>query len=143
MSRGTVLIETHVARSRRLLRGRRSVLARLLMLERLFANTPIWRQYREYELHPEDRSNWFGPNIQAVIEAFESGGFATTHLKSWGERAAFRAELRPELLARLAEGSYEGLADHGLDLLGLQHAPRGIYRPETPQDPSGPPRTHG
>ncbi len=128
VSRGTVLIETHVVRDRLLLRGARSALARMLCLSKWFSNTPIWRQYASCELHPEDRSNWFGPNARAVIESFESGGFATEHLRSWGERASFRAELRSELLERLERGTYEGLAPHCGHICGIASPPGVLFR---------------
>ena len=129
VSRGSVLVETHVVRDRFLLRGRRSWLARFVCLSRIFSDTPIWRQYAACELHPRDRSNWFGPNIPAVIESFESGGFVTEHLSSWGERAGFRATLAVELVERLQNGSYEGLAAHEVDVgLGERQSPS-IFRP--------------
>ena len=58
-------------------------------------DTPLWRQYREFELHPQDQSNWFGPNVIAVLEAFQSAGFDIAHIRSWGNRAAFRAKVGP------------------------------------------------
>ncbi|MDA0266582.1 MAG: DUF1698 domain-containing protein [Cyanobacteria bacterium] len=110
VSKKTVLIETHVVNSRRLLRKPYSIIGRLLPLSLLFKSTPIWRQYREFELHPEDQSNWFGPNIQAVTESFETAGFDIVHLSSWAaDRAVFRAEAKDERPARFA-GTYEGLA---------------------------------
>lgn len=128
VARGTVLIETHVVRDRFLLRGRRRLLARVLGLSGLFSQTPIWRQYAAFELHPRDQSNWFGPNPRAVIEAFESGGFAARHLCSWGDRAAFCATVCPELLTRFSHGSYEGLAHHGAASVEAVQ-PAGLFRP--------------
>ncbi len=128
--RGTVLVETHVVRDRLLLRGRRSLAARLLGLSRWFDQTPIWRQYGDYELHPQDRSNWFGPNVPAVVESFESAGFATNHLCSWGDRASFRARLQPKLLDRFTNGSYEGLAAVCTPLTGLLPPVGGLLRKE-------------
>jgi hypothetical protein len=37
------------------------------------------KELREFELHPTDQSNWFGPNIAAVIESFDTAGFRTQH----------------------------------------------------------------
>jgi len=82
----------------------------MLGLSLLFKKTPVWRQYQEYELHPQYQSNWFGPNIQAVIESFESAGLDTTHLASRKDRATFKAEVRSELPKRLTSGTYEGLS---------------------------------
>ena len=70
------------------------------------ARTPFWRQYRDDELQPGDASNWFGPNTTAVLEAFESAGFAIEGTRAWGNRAAFRARA-VEIPRRLAQGSYE------------------------------------
>lgn len=108
VSRGSVLVETHVVGNRYLLRKPFSVVARFLNLASFFKATPIWRQYREYELHPQDQSNWFGPNPQAVLESFQSAGFDIVHLMSWGDRAAFKAEVKSEIPSRLRFGSYEG-----------------------------------
>ena len=118
--RGCVLIETHVVQDKYLLRGKRAILARVLRLSRWFSQTPIWRQYAAYELHPEDRSNWFGPNVQAVLEAFMSAGFATRHIKTWGDLASFRAEPDSALLDRMVNGSYEGNAPFFGHLTGLE-----------------------
>lgn len=61
---------------------------------------PLWRFYRRDELN-RDHSNWFGPNIPAVQQAFESAGFSTKFLSASGGRARFRAVVRegmPEFL---------------------------------------------
>lgn len=111
VSKGTVLIETHIVNSRFLLRKPYSIIGRFLPLSLLFQSTPIWRQYREYELHPKDSSNWFGPNIQAVTESFESAGFDIVHLLSWtADRAVFRAEAKSSKSTRLVD-TYEELAE--------------------------------
>jgi tRNA (mo5U34)-methyltransferase len=108
ISTGDVLIETHVVGNRLLLRGRLAPLARIIRLASWFHRTPVWRQYREFELQGGDRSNWFGPNACAVIEAFDSAGFRTKRLRAWGERATFRATARTEHASWL-DGSYEGV----------------------------------
>ena len=74
VSRGDVLIETHTVTSRQLLRAPLWILGLMMPLSALFRATPIWRQYKEFELHPEDQSNWFGPNIAAVVEFIRDGG---------------------------------------------------------------------
>lgn len=111
VSRGDVLIETHVIDHRSWLRGPLGFLARLVR------GTPVWRQYREFELHREDQSNWFGPNIVAVLEAFQSAGFSIAHTRSWRDRATFRAKAGP-LPERLLKHSYESFAANA-DLVGL------------------------
>jgi tRNA (mo5U34)-methyltransferase len=76
---------------------------------------PLWRFYRLDELN-SDYSNWFGPNIAAVQQAFESAGFATQLLNSGGSRARFHAVLRQEIpeflnIACQEAESYEVLMD--------------------------------
>ena len=117
---GTVYTETHIASNRLLLRKPFYPIGRILNLSSWFQSTPIWRQYKEYELHPEDRSNWFGPNIPAAIESFDSAGFTTVHLKTWnGDRAAFKSEIDRELPDRIISGSYEGVSPANANLTGL------------------------
>ena len=97
VSRGDVLIETHTVTSRQLFARRSGCLRPHDPRRRCSATTPIWRQYREFELHPEDQSNWFGPNRAAVIESFETAGFRVAYLNSWdyGARSTFRASAVP------------------------------------------------
>jgi len=76
---------------------------------------PLWRFYRFDELN-NDQSNWFGPNIAAVQQAFESAGFSTTLLNAGGGRGRFHAVVRegmPEFLnIRCNEAnSYDVLMD--------------------------------
>lgn len=130
LSRGAVLIETHIVTDDLLLRKPFTILARLLMLSRLFRSTPIWRQYRAYEAHPEDPSNWFGPNVQAVIEAFESAAFDVTHLGSWGRRATFRAQVNPERSKQQLRGAYESVFSANARLAGVPYRRTHRYRDE-------------
>jgi len=57
---------------------------------------PLWRFYRFDELN-NDHSNWFGPNIAAVQQAFESAGFSTEFLSSSGGRARLHAVVREDM----------------------------------------------
>jgi tRNA (mo5U34)-methyltransferase len=118
VSRGEVLVETHVIDHHPWLRGRLSFLSKLPLVRSTLRATPLWRQYREFELHPEDQSNWFGPNVAAVLEAFQTAGFDIAHTRSWGERAAFRAAVKP-VPARLLHHTYEGLFSANAEVLGL------------------------
>jgi tRNA (mo5U34)-methyltransferase len=129
VSRGDVLIETHTVPSWRLLRSPLWVLGAAVHLATLFRTTPIWRQYREFELHPTDQSNWFGPNIAAVIESFDTAGFRTQHLNSWefGDRSTFRATAVP-LPARLTDSTYEGLSRLHTHLTGIKREEVDLYR---------------
>jgi len=58
VSCGEVLIETHTLTSRHLLRAPLWLFGALSGLAAIFRGTPLQRQYKEYELHPEDQSNW-------------------------------------------------------------------------------------
>lgn len=109
VSSGEVYVETHVIDHHSWLRGRLGLLTKLLGRGAGVAmrTTPIWRQYREFELHPQDQSNWFGPNVLAVLEAFQSSGFTIVHTRSWRNRAAFRARACP-IPPRLLKHTYEG-----------------------------------
>src|SRR5262249_21194629 len=81
--RGSVYIETHVSSDPPPVRG---WLARWMQTlsgdggER--PEVPVWRFYKGDELN-RDKSNWFGPNCRAVIEAFDSAGFNTELRKTW------------------------------------------------------------
>ncbi len=129
VSRGDVLIETHTLTDRYLLRWPLWPLSIATHLSALFRRTPIWRQYRDFELHPQDRSNWFGPNIPAVIEGFETAGFKARHLASWeyGSRSTFRASAVP-IPSRLLTGTYEGSSTLNAPVTGLKSADTPLYR---------------
>jgi tRNA (mo5U34)-methyltransferase len=78
-------------------------------------DVPLWRFYRLGELNG-DESNWFGPNVAAVRQAFESAGFATKFLNSGGGRGRFRAVLQGEMpeflnIACHEAGSYDVLME--------------------------------
>jgi tRNA (mo5U34)-methyltransferase len=76
-----VFIETHIS-DEELSRGDKDI--------------PLWRFYRLNELN-SDYSNWFGPNIAAVRQAFESAGFSTRFLNSSGGRGRFHAVMREDM----------------------------------------------
>jgi tRNA (mo5U34)-methyltransferase len=129
VSRGDVLIETHTLTSRHLLRSPLWMIGFLLNLSALFRATPIWRQYKEFELHREDQSNWFGPNVAAVIESFETAGFRAQHLASWefGARSSFRATATA-LPSRLTNATYEGLSSLNAHLTGIKRDDVDLFR---------------
>ena len=131
VSKGTVFIETHVVNNHFFVRQPFKIVGRLLQLSSVFKSTPIWRQYKAYELHPQDTSNWFGPNIMAVIESFDSAGFDAVHIESWGDRASFRAEIRNELPDRLISGSYEGVYSSNDYLTGIPHYKTDLFKDES------------
>jgi len=82
---GDVFIETHIS-DKGIAREEEAV--------------PLWKFYRLNELN-RDYSNWFDPNITAVIQAFESAGFSTELVSSDDERGRFHAVVQegmPEFL---------------------------------------------
>jgi len=85
LCRGEVFIETHIIDE--------------------FADCPIWRFYPGAEL-AGDSSNWFGPNILAVITAFQTAGFDISLLDRWGSRASFKGT--PSTVLAAFENTYEG-----------------------------------
>jgi tRNA (mo5U34)-methyltransferase len=127
VSNGSVFVETHVVSHRMLLRAPLAALGGLFRLGWLFKATPIWRQYREYELHPQDQSNWFGPNPQAVLESFQSAGFEIHQSASWGDRAAFRADVKRELPERLLSGTYDSVSPVDARLAGISARRTGLF----------------
>jgi tRNA (mo5U34)-methyltransferase len=129
VSCGDVLVETHTVTSRHLLRGPLWMLSAALNLSALFRTTPIWRQYREFEIHREDQSNWFGPNRAAVMESFETAGFHIQYLDSWdfGARSCFRATAAPRP-SRLVDATYEGLSGLHRHLTGISRDEVDFYR---------------
>jgi tRNA (mo5U34)-methyltransferase len=117
---GDFYVETYVTGNRRYLRRPIGILGKLLGIESALHSTPLWRQYGAFELTTNDQSNWFGPNVAGVIEAFESAGFAIEHTQSWRDRAGFRgkAVAVPERL--ISQLSYEGCAEN-INLVRLQN----------------------
>jgi hypothetical protein len=91
--------------------------------------TPIWRHYKGFELHPQDQSNWFGPNIAAVVEALETAGFSVQHLSSWefGARSAFRGTAIP-IPTRLTGATYEGLSSLNASVTGFKRKDAELFR---------------
>jgi len=119
VARDTVYVETHAIDDHSWLRGKLGFLGRLLGIDAILRATPIWRQYREFELHPGDQSNWFGPNVVAVLEAFQAAGFNIAHTKTWEHRAGFQAKVCP-IPERMLKYTYEACASNS-ELVGLQH----------------------
>jgi hypothetical protein len=78
---------------------------------------------------PQDQSNWFGPNIAAVIEPFETAGLRLPHLDSWefGARSSFRATAVP-LPSRLVDATYEGFPGLNADLTGIKQKNADLFR---------------
>ncbi len=82
---GDVFIETHISDYE---------------LGRAENKLPLWRFYRHDDLN-HDHSNWFGPNVRAVLEGFSSAGFQIDFLSKNENRARFKACVKeglPEFL---------------------------------------------
>ena len=95
--RGELFIETHIIQE--------------------FNGLPIWRFYPGAELN-NDPSNWFGPNIAAVITAFQTAGFDISLVEAWGDRAALRGV--PSNLLGAFSGTYDGWSHELRSRLGLE-----------------------
>jgi tRNA (mo5U34)-methyltransferase len=93
--RGDVYVETYVCDEAVIPDKRKRLKSWLLKkASPLLASSPLWLFYRNDELE-QDHSNWFGPNMCAVVQAFESAGFATQLRHASNNRAAFLARVRP------------------------------------------------
>ena len=102
---GQLFVETHVIDDCFIRPGKGSSEAiPLAQVAPVLRDVPLWQFYRRDELG-DDRSNWFGPNVTAVLEGFGSAGFEISLLHRWGTRAAFRAEVVPRADF---EGTYDG-----------------------------------
>ncbi len=86
--RGTVYVESLVIDHRFLARGQD--FQELASYHEALTEIPLWQFYKGDEL-AGDHSNWFGPNIQAVLDAFQSAGLTARLTSAWGDRAAFQA----------------------------------------------------
>ena len=78
----------------------------------------MWRGYRSRELHPEDASNFFGPNTSAVECAFDDVGITTETTALWDDRASFRGVVRPG--ATRQREVYEALHPATASLMGIK-----------------------
>jgi tRNA (mo5U34)-methyltransferase len=88
--RETLYVESFVM-DRCFLLGSGNEAHELASVDPRLAETALWQFYQYDELNA-DSSNWFGPNVRALIVAVESAGFQVTHLQTWGHRAALAAQ---------------------------------------------------
>ena len=105
VSRGTIYSETLVIDQRFLAEGKD--FQSLSSYHSALTQVPLWQFYKANELSG-DYSNWFGPNIRAVLDAFASAGFNTSLISQWGDRAAFQAVAGT---ADTMRQSYEGASE--------------------------------
>jgi tRNA (mo5U34)-methyltransferase len=117
---GTVFVETHVIDNHFVVRHENGTSVSTLdkCSEKLTA-IPLWRFYKDDELNKGDRSNWFGPNVRGVIEGFETAGFETRLITTWGDRGAFQA-ISKKPLAESLEKTYEGEAPMNQKWIGIR-----------------------
>lgn len=78
----------------------------LAKYDEALVRVPLWQFYKSNEMSG-DFSNWFGPNIQAVLDAFESAGMPARLVDQWGDRAAFQASPGG---GDTIKNSYEGMS---------------------------------
>jgi tRNA (mo5U34)-methyltransferase len=115
--RGTLYLETVVTDHRFILPD--GVETGLGEVHEVLRDIPLWQFYPGREL-AGDISNWFGPNIRAVMDGLRSAGFGSRLMDVWGDRAAFQATPLGEDQRALLGDSYEGWSevarrDAGLD----------------------------
>jgi len=110
IARGAVLLESHVIDN--CLIGIGEDPSQPVPLKNIspdLVKIPLWQFYRHSELGG-DYSNWFGPNIKAVTEAFGSSGFDVATLSTWGSRAAFRATPIEGIPEFLSQPTYDAMS---------------------------------
>jgi tRNA (mo5U34)-methyltransferase len=105
VARGTIYVESLVIDQRFLADGKD--FQSIASYHEVLTQVPLWQFYKANEL-ADDYSNWFGPNIQAVLQGFESAGFAASLIQTWGDRASFQAVVGG---AGTMGRSYEGVSD--------------------------------
>lgn len=114
VTRGTMFVETLVIDDR-VLEGGKDFQC-LSKYHPALTEIPLWQFYKGSEL-ADDPSNWFGPNIRAVLDGLESAGFRPHLHSTWGDRAGFQAVCSN---SGTVESSYEGMSTivkEGLHLL--------------------------
>ena len=110
---GTLYVETLVIDHRFLEGGRDFQL--LGDYHSSLPNVPLWQFYKGNEM-ANDHSNWFGPNVRAVLDGLASAGFSPRLHRTWGDRAGFQAITTG---SGTVDASYEGLSPvvrNGLNL---------------------------
>jgi tRNA (mo5U34)-methyltransferase len=115
VSRGTIYAETLVIDQRFLVEG--EDFRSLASYHEALTGVPLWQFYKANEL-AGDYSNWFGPNIRAVLDGFESAGLTAALISQWGDRAAFQAVAGGVDTMRQ---SYEGVSEIVRTELALNH----------------------
>lgn len=124
---GSVHVETHVIDNHYV--HPRRWFRRLKEFELRHSSVPVWRYYAARELHPEDASNFFGPNTHAVVAALDDIGITTEHTASWDDRAAFAGTVRPGLNRQ--HDVYEALHSETAALMGIDVVADPLFDPAT------------
>ena len=109
LARGDVYVETHILNDSNLGAGK-NLASRILrrIAPGLPKEIPFWQFYKTNEL-AGDFSNWFSPNIRAVLDAFESAGFEINVVETWGDRASFHAKALEGGAKKALQGTYESM----------------------------------
>src|SRR5208282_1875837 len=105
VARKTVYVESFVIDERFLVGG--VDFQSLASIHEVLTQVPLWQFYKGAELSG-DHSNWFGPNIRAVLDAFDSAGLPARVMSTWGDRAAFQAFVGG---LDTIQQSYEGMSE--------------------------------
>jgi len=113
VTRGKLYLETLVIDNRFLQGGKD--FQRLADFHPALTEVPLWQFYKEAEL-AGDFSNWFGPNIRAVLDGLTSAGFEPNVYSVWGDRAGFQAQA---VGRGTMPASYEGASQIVRDELSL------------------------
>jgi tRNA (mo5U34)-methyltransferase len=111
---GKIYAETLVIDHRFLVGGRD--MQELAAYHPALTEVPLWQFYKSDEMQG-DYSNWFGPNIRAVLDAFESAGLPAQVMGTWGDRATFQAA--PARRGNVGR-SYEGMSEVVRRQMGLE-----------------------
>lgn len=113
---GVLYVETLVIDDRVVLPGENDVT--LDAFHPRLRRIPLWQFYPGSEL-AGDASNWFGPNIRAVLAGLTTAGFDARITSSWGDRATFRAVPSQTGVAEAMGDSYESRSSMSRKLLHL------------------------
>ena len=89
VTKGTLFLETLVI-DQRFIEGGKDFQT-LGDYHSVLPDVALWQFYKGSEL-ANDHSNWFGPNIRAVLDGLESAGFSPRLHSTWGDRAGFQAD---------------------------------------------------
>jgi len=103
--RGRLFFETACIDHALIVEGRSE---ELVTKDKRLSKLALMQFYRTDEFN-RDPSNWFSPNLEAVVQMLTSAGFAVEHAREMGVRAVARASIASGLPEFLRIGSGEGV----------------------------------